>query len=59
MDHNKKNTLSKSISIFNEILIDEIIKKLKNIEFKLNIINRDIQKINKSIDKINNEKNRW
>lgn len=40
-------------------LIRDILKNLKNIEFKLNIIKRDIQKINNNIDNINNSKNNF
>ena len=51
MDNNNK--------IFDKVLIDSIIKKLRHIEFTLHIVKREINKINDKIDKINNSTIRW
>lgn len=42
---------NKKTKDFNDILIDDIMRKLKTIDFKLSSMNRNITKINEKISK--------
>tara|TARA_R100000501_G_C2525917_1_gene51029 strand:+ start:317 stop:481 length:165 start_codon:yes stop_codon:yes gene_type:complete len=52
MDYDKPKTTKN----FNDYLIDEILKKLNNIDFRLNVITRDINKIIIQLEKQNTKK---